>query len=95
MAVQLDSLTDLVASKMAALVERGAPRDFRDLYTLCQVGLVDPGQCWEFWSRRQVLAGAELDFLRAVLAVETHLTRIEHYRPLIFMFREVFLHGPP
>jgi hypothetical protein len=28
--VLLDSLSDLVASKMVALVERGAPRDFRD-----------------------------------------------------------------
>ncbi|MCE7870658.1 hypothetical protein DYH09_09800 [bacterium CPR1] len=106
--VNLDSLTDLVASKMAALVERGAPRDFRDLYSLCQAGLVDPGQCWKLWSRRQVAAGAEADFQRAALAVETHLTRIEDYRPLSSIqapsdlqqarsvrkwFREVFLNA--
>ncbi len=30
--VLFDSLPDLVASKMVALVERGAPRDFRDIY---------------------------------------------------------------
>src|SRR3954467_1655715 len=33
--VALDSLPDLVASKMVALVERGAPRDFRDIYAVC------------------------------------------------------------
>ena len=37
--VPLDSLADLVASKMNALVERGTPRDFLDIYTLCQVEL--------------------------------------------------------
>jgi hypothetical protein len=31
--VWLDSFPDLVAAKMVALVERGAPRDFRDIYT--------------------------------------------------------------
>jgi hypothetical protein len=33
--VLLDSFPDLLASKMVALVERGAPRDFRDVYALC------------------------------------------------------------
>lgn len=109
-AVQMDSLTDLVASKMAALVERGAPRDFRDIYTLCQAGLIAPAGCWELWSRRQVASGVESDFGRAVLAVETLLTRIEDYRPLSSIendadrqqaesvrtwFREVFLNGAP
>jgi predicted nucleotidyltransferase component of viral defense system len=30
----IDSFGDLVASKMVALVERGAPRDFFDIFTL-------------------------------------------------------------
>lgn len=41
--VWLDSLPDLVAAKMVALVERGAPRDFRDIYTLCQARVTTLG----------------------------------------------------
>ena len=39
-AVPLDSLADLLASKMMALVERGAPCDFRDVYAACQAAIV-------------------------------------------------------
>ena len=80
--VLLDSFSDLVASKMVALVERGAPRDFRDVYALCQAGLITPHQCWELWRRRQRLAGSDTDSERARLAVETHLERIALHRPL-------------
>lgn len=80
--VLLDSFADLVASKVVALVERGAPRDFRDVYTLCQASLVTPHQCWELWRRRQQLAGSDTDSARARLAVETHLARIAQHRPL-------------
>jgi predicted nucleotidyltransferase component of viral defense system len=37
----LDSFDELIASKMSALVERGAPRDFRDIYSVCEVGLCE------------------------------------------------------
>lgn len=80
--VLLDSFPDLVASKLVALVERGAPRDFRDVYALCQAGLTTPHECWELWRRRQRLAGSDTDAGRARLAVETHLTRIAQHRPL-------------
>lgn len=46
--VLLDSFPDLVASKMLALVERGAPRDFRDIYALCEAGLTEPAQAWQW-----------------------------------------------
>jgi hypothetical protein len=78
----LDSFTDLVASKMVALVERGAPRDFRDIYMLCKNELTTPEECWQFWQRRQDLTGSDKDMERARLAVETHLARIEQHRPL-------------
>lgn len=81
-AVLLDSFQDLVASKMVALVERGAPRDFRDIFALCQAGLVTPQECWHLWLRRQQLAGSDVDATRARLAVETHLSRIAKHRPL-------------
>ena len=81
--VPLDSLPDLVASKMVALVERGAPRDFLDIYSLCTVGVVSPNECWSLWRQRQNLSDIDADFSRARLAVETHLERISLHRPLM------------
>ena len=80
--VLLDSFPDLLASKMVALVERGAPRDVRDIHAVCQAGLATPQECWELWRRRQRLAGSDTDSSRARLAVETHLARIAQHRPL-------------
>ena len=80
--VPLDSLADLVASKMTALVERGAPRDFLDIFMLCKSGLLGIDDCWTLWRRRQTLAGSDADVSRAHLAIETHLERIALSRPL-------------
>lgn len=80
--VLLDSFRDLLAAKMMALVERGAPRDFRDIYLLCERGLADPGMCWELWKERRKLAGDDTLPSRARLALLTSLNRIELQRPL-------------
>jgi hypothetical protein len=80
--VPLDSLSDLVASKMVALVERGAPRDFLDIFSLCQAGMLTIDECWLLWRRRQTQAGSDVDLSRARLAIETHLERITLHRPL-------------
>jgi hypothetical protein len=80
--VLLDSFPDLVASKMVALVERGAPRDFRDIHAVCQSGLIAPRECWDLWRRRQEAAGSDVSGERAKLAVETHLARIAQHRRL-------------
>ncbi|HEX3527338.1 MAG TPA: nucleotidyl transferase AbiEii/AbiGii toxin family protein [Thermoanaerobaculia bacterium] len=80
--VALDSLPDLIASKMTALVERGAPRDFRDIYALCDSGLTTAQECWELWAERLRKAGNEADRQRALLAVQTHLARVAKHRPL-------------
>jgi hypothetical protein len=80
--VSIDSLPDLVASKMVALVERGAPRDFRDIYALCQSGLMTAAECWSLWRLRQQRAGSDVDAHRARLALSTHLSRISLHRPL-------------
>lgn len=80
--VWLDSFSDLLASKVVALVERGAPRDFRDVHAVCQTGLTTPQQCWQLWHRRQQLADSDTNAMRARLAVETHLERIVQHRPL-------------
>jgi predicted nucleotidyltransferase len=81
-AVPLDSFPDLVASKMVALVERGAPRDFRDIYAVCTAGLLTPDGCWSLWRQRQALAGSDTDLQRARLAITTHLARIVQHRRL-------------
>ena len=80
--VLLDSFNDLMANKMVALVERGAPRDFRDVYSVCQNHLATPAECWRLWRERQKRANTSTDARRARLAVETHLTRIVRHRPL-------------
>ena len=80
--VPLDSLADLSASKMTALVERGAPRDFLDIFSLCRAELLTVNECWALWRRRQTLAGSDTDMSRARLAIETHLERIAMHRPL-------------
>lgn len=80
--VPLDSLIDLMASKMVALIERGAPRDFLDVFTLCQSGLFTVADCWHLWCKRQSLAGSDADVSRAYLAIQTHLERIILHRPL-------------
>jgi len=80
--ILLDGFDDLIASKMNALVERGAPRDFLDIFRVCQEGLVSPAECWHLWRRRQQLAGVSSGAHRARLAVETHLARIIVQRPL-------------
>ncbi len=80
--IAVDSFDDLVSSKMVALVERGAPRDFKDIYTLCQHGWCDVKRCWVLWQERQRRAGEDADLQRAELAIRTHLARIEQARPL-------------
>jgi hypothetical protein len=67
---------------MAALVERSAPRDSRDIYAPCRAGLTTPQGCPQFWRQRQHIAGGDSDAARTRLALETHLTRIALHRPL-------------
>jgi hypothetical protein len=66
-----------------ALVERGAPRDFLDIYHLCREGLYTPEQCWRLWQHRQQLAESDTSTTRADMALQTHLARIEQHRPLL------------
>lgn len=80
--VLLDSLDDLIASKMTALVERGAPRDFIDVHAVCEAGIATASTCWQLWFNRQERAGDSTSSARARMAVTTHLKRIEMRRPL-------------
>ena len=78
----LDSFDELVASKMEALVERGAPRDFRDIHSICMAGLCTAARCWQLWEMRQKLARQDADGVRARSAIVTHLSRLAVARPL-------------
>ena len=80
--IRVDSFDDLLASKMAALVNRGAPRDFLDIYTLCNARQTSIAACWQLWQERQRLSGEDDDLKRATLAVRANLARIEAARPL-------------
>jgi len=78
----LDSFDELVANKMSALIERGAPRDFRDIHSLCEAGLCNAARCWQLWETRQRLARQDADGARARRAIVTHLSRLAVVRPL-------------
>ncbi len=80
--VQFDSLDDLIASKMVALVERGAPRDFLDIFAVCETKAATPQVCWQLWRERQARSGGSTSRSRATLAITTSLSRIEMRRPL-------------
>jgi hypothetical protein len=80
--VAMDGWEDLIASKMVALVERGAPRDFLDIYSACRAGFIEPAGCWGLWRRKQLLGNLDGAAARARLALQTHLARLERLRPL-------------
>ncbi|MFQ5708670.1 MAG: nucleotidyl transferase AbiEii/AbiGii toxin family protein [bacterium] len=81
--VKLDSFEDLLASKMTALLQRGIPRDFLDIFEICHRGLGTSQRCWDLWREREKKRGVEQPDVRlAVKALLVHLSRIERMRPL-------------
>lgn len=48
--VWIETLRDNVGSKMTALVERGAPRDFLDIYELVNRSIITIADCWRLWT---------------------------------------------
>ncbi len=76
--VRLETLRDNIASKMTALVERAAPRDFRDIHAICAAGLMTPDGCWKLYQAKHPAQDR-----RAAAAKILHaLTRLELQRPL-------------
>jgi len=68
---------------MSALIERGAPRDFLDIYTLCNKKVVTIPQCWQLWKEREIKRGRGApDFRFGCEGLLLHLSRIERMRPL-------------
>jgi len=76
--IWIETLRDNVASKMTALVQRGAPRDFTDIHQLCKAGIVSTSDCWQWWSAKN--PGIPVD--EAKRKVITRLAMIETSRPL-------------
>ena len=74
----IETLDDNVASKMTALVARGAPRDFVDIKQMVDAGLVTVDRCWELWNAKR--PGIEIE--DACLRVKMHLATIEARRPI-------------
>jgi hypothetical protein len=76
--VLVESLADNVGSKMSALVQRGAPRDFLDIHEVVARGIACVEQCWDWWSRKN--PGVDLRLAKA--QVLRHLEGIEQRRPV-------------
>lgn len=76
--VRIETLRDNVASKMTALVERGAPRDLRDIHELCQRGLTGVDECWELYREKNPATSAQHAAAKVLHTVE----RLEMQRPL-------------
>jgi hypothetical protein len=76
--VRIETFRDNLGAKMNALVGRGAPRDFLDVFEICRRGLADAGACWQAWSDKnpgRSPCEAKVNALR-------HLEAIESRRPL-------------
>lgn len=76
--VCIETLRDNVASKMMALVQRGAPRDFLDIYQLCTSDVVGMNDCWKAFTEKS--AGITID--EAKRKIVARLAMIEASRPL-------------
>ncbi len=71
--VKIETLRDAIASKMVALVERGAPRDFVDIYTIVEHDLCSQQECWSLWQRKvpdASIAEAQMKVLHNLLQIE-------------------------
>jgi hypothetical protein len=76
--VRIETLRDNVASKMNALVNRGAPRDLRDIHEVCLRGLMSAAECWQLYELKNP-GGSARDASAKVLHA---LERLELLRPL-------------
>jgi hypothetical protein len=74
----IETTRDNIGSKMNALVNRGSPRDFLDIYHVVNDGLSTSAECWTLWHRKN--AGAEITDAQG--QIRSHLNRLEQRRPL-------------
>ena len=76
--VLIETLADNIASKMNALVDRGAPRDFTDIKHVIDQGILTTEGAWGLWCRKN--PGDSLESARRKALF--HLTSLEGRRPL-------------
>lgn len=76
--LKIETLKDNLASKMCALVARGAPRDFLDIHTAIKHNLTSWENCWTLWKAKN--PGKEQRLAEQNIAMS--LTGIEIRRPL-------------
>jgi len=76
--IGLETLNDNIGAKMNALVDRGSPRDFADIYHVAAAGLVNAAECWRLWERKN--PGESIE--PAKRKVLHHLTALATRRPL-------------
>ncbi len=76
--VQIESLTDNLASKVSALVDRGYPRDFRDVFRAAHDLGFTPTELWALWQRKN----PERKRFDSIALVRASLEGIIRRRPL-------------
>jgi len=74
----IETLRDNVASKMTALIQRGAPRDFLDIYHVCTRGVISKEDCWNAFTAKN--PGIAIDEARRKIIAR--LAMIESTRPI-------------
>jgi hypothetical protein len=76
--ILIESLRDNIASKMNALVQRGAARDFLDVREAVLRGLLTVAACWDLWTQKN----PQGNVTAARAHVLKHLEALELRRPL-------------
>lgn len=76
--VRIETFSDNLGAKMSALVDRGAPRDFLDVYEVCRRDLVSVDDCWDLWRRKN--PGLTID--EGKVRILHHLETLSARRPL-------------
>ena len=77
-ALSIESLQDNLASKMSALVSRGAPRDFIDVKRAVDAGVFSVDDLWSLWKKTNPERGIDV----AKVHTAHHLSVIEMRVPL-------------
>jgi hypothetical protein len=76
--ILIETLRDNLASKMNALVGRGAPRDFLDINNAVKSGLISAQDCWRLWRLKN--PGQQIADAKA--KTRLYLENLELRRPL-------------
>jgi len=76
--ILIETLRDNIASKMNALVRRGAPRDFLDIRMAVDSGMVSKEECWQLW----LLKNPGQRVAEAMAMTLLNLENLEQRRPL-------------